>query len=317
MSQGSRLNSLIGPDMHPWHLKISFTIEDEKGKDVPGTGQTQGTIEELWASPQKSRITYAAAQNSQTIYVTESGVVATGVPDPLSELIAIIRSEFVEPLPDAPFLAQHTFTRQERTIGNAHLACPVLSKPKTANAFSGSGEITYCFESDVPRLRIRYRSASPWALQAVRNNLIAFQGRFIPKDVRFLRNGKEVMTAHLGSLESLPTVDDASFALPADNSATPYKAVISGRTVNEARFLDAYPVYPVMAKQAHVSGTVVLHLVIDEEGHPKDLHAVSGPPTLIPAAIGAVQQWTFIPFTLNGARQSVESTTNIVFNLGD
>ena len=76
------------------------------------------------------------------------------------------------------------------------------------------------------------------------------------------------------------------------------------------------PVYPVIAKAAGVSGTVTLHAVISKTGAISDISVLSGPPMLQSAAIGAVRQWTYKPYTLNGKPVEVDTTINIVFNLG-
>jgi protein TonB len=50
------------------------------------------------------------------------------------------------------------------------------------------------------------------------------------------------------------------------------------------------PVYPPLARQARIQGTVVLRIVIDKEGAVRDPQLVSGHPMLAPAAIEAVKQ---------------------------
>ena len=49
------------------------------------------------------------------------------------------------------------------------------------------------------------------------------------------------------------------------------------------------PVYPRLARQARIEGTVRLEAVISREGTILNLHAVSGHPLLIPAALAAVR----------------------------
>jgi TonB family protein len=72
------------------------------------------------------------------------------------------------------------------------------------------------------------------------------------------------------------------------------------------------PVYPEKAKQKLIQGTVVLHATIGRNGRLLNLTAVSGPPELIPAAIGAVQQWIYRPYLLNG--EPVEVDTQVTIN---
>jgi protein TonB len=76
------------------------------------------------------------------------------------------------------------------------------------------------------------------------------------------------------------------------------------------------PIYPPLAKTAHVSGTVEVHATIATNGTIKDLRAVSGPVMLRQAALDAVRNWRYKPYKLNDQPVEVETTINIVFTLG-
>jgi protein TonB len=76
------------------------------------------------------------------------------------------------------------------------------------------------------------------------------------------------------------------------------------------------PVYPPLARTAHVAGTVELHATISTNGTIKDLRAVSGPVMLRQAAVDAVRNWRYKPYKLNDQPVEVETTINIVFTLG-
>jgi periplasmic protein TonB len=66
------------------------------------------------------------------------------------------------------------------------------------------------------------------------------------------------------------------------------------------------PVYPVIAKQARIEGTVIIDAVIDEHGDVVQARVVSGPALLMPAALEAVLKWKYAPHYLNGEPISVE-----------
>jgi TonB family protein len=76
------------------------------------------------------------------------------------------------------------------------------------------------------------------------------------------------------------------------------------------------PVYPGIAKSAHISGTVVLHCVIAKDGTMKEVSYVSGPPVLMQSAMDAVRQWIYKPTLLNGETVEVDTTVSVVFMLG-
>jgi periplasmic protein TonB len=76
------------------------------------------------------------------------------------------------------------------------------------------------------------------------------------------------------------------------------------------------PDYPAIARAARVSGVVVLQATISTSGEIKNLRAVSGPGMLQQAAIDAVRSWRYKPYLLNGTPVEVETTINVIFNLG-
>jgi periplasmic protein TonB len=77
------------------------------------------------------------------------------------------------------------------------------------------------------------------------------------------------------------------------------------------------PQYPAISRAAHVQGIVVLQATISKTGSIENLRFVSGPLMLRQAAIDAVQTWRYKPYLLNGDPVEVETTINVVFNLGE
>lgn len=77
------------------------------------------------------------------------------------------------------------------------------------------------------------------------------------------------------------------------------------------------PVYPPLARQARIQGTVVIHAVIGKDGAIQELELVSGHPMLAPAALEAVKQWRYKPYVLNGEPVEVQTTINVNFILTD
>ena len=75
------------------------------------------------------------------------------------------------------------------------------------------------------------------------------------------------------------------------------------------------PVYPQEAKDAGISGTVVLHAIIGKEGAVESLAVVSGPKELQTAALDAVKQWRYHPYLLNGEPTAVDTTIMVHFSL--
>jgi protein TonB len=76
------------------------------------------------------------------------------------------------------------------------------------------------------------------------------------------------------------------------------------------------PIYPQIAKEARISGTVVIQATISKTGTIINSHALSGPAGLRQAALDAVRSWRYRPYQLNGEPVEVETTVSVVFNLG-
>jgi protein TonB len=100
---------------------------------------------------------------------------------------------------------------------------------------------------------------------------------------------------------------------PPPNIHTPIRP---GGNIQESKLIfKANPVYPELARRAHVSGAVVLEAIIDEEGKVSKLKVLSGNPLLIDAAVGAVKQWKYSPTVLNGEPVPVIATVTVIFRL--
>src|ERR1700720_3415584 len=75
------------------------------------------------------------------------------------------------------------------------------------------------------------------------------------------------------------------------------------------------PVYPPLARQTRISGTVRLHAIISKSGSVESLEVISGHPLLVRAAMDAVQQWRYKPTLLNGEPVEVDTTIDVIFSL--
>ena len=75
------------------------------------------------------------------------------------------------------------------------------------------------------------------------------------------------------------------------------------------------PVYPPIARAAHIEGTVRLAATISKTGYIENLHIASGPAMLRQAALDAVSTWRYRPYLLNGQPVEVETTVDVIFTL--
>jgi TonB family protein len=75
------------------------------------------------------------------------------------------------------------------------------------------------------------------------------------------------------------------------------------------------PIYPELAKQAHIEGRVSLSCLVRTDGTIDKIEVKSGHPLLIQAACDAVSKWKFKPMKLNGKAVEMETVVNIDFQL--
>src|SRR5580693_7367660 len=104
--------------------------------------------------------------------------------------------------------------------------------------------------------------------------------------------------------------------MPPPPKATPSRIRVGGNVAAAKLVRQVTPLYPPIAKTAHISGTVMLHAVIAKDGTIQELTYVSGPPLLMKNAMDAVRQWKYQPTLLNGEPVEVDTTISVVFTLG-
>jgi protein TonB len=93
-----------------------------------------------------------------------------------------------------------------------------------------------------------------------------------------------------------PVVKPAATPAP-DNVVRLTSKLTQGRVLRRVQ-----PPYPVIAKQAHIQGSVQVQIDISETGAVTNVTLLSGHPLLRDAALQAAKQWLFIPTELNGQR---------------
>jgi TonB family protein len=77
------------------------------------------------------------------------------------------------------------------------------------------------------------------------------------------------------------------------------------------------PVYPKIAKQSHVEGSVILEAKADEQGNVVETRVLRSIPLLDQAAIDAVRQWKYEPMVIDGKPHQVVFTVTVRFVLDE
>lgn len=75
------------------------------------------------------------------------------------------------------------------------------------------------------------------------------------------------------------------------------------------------PVYPPLARQTRIQGTVAVNVIVRKNGTVEVQNVGAGHPLLAQAAVDAVKQWRYEPTTVNGEPVDIETKIYVVFRL--
>jgi protein TonB len=158
--------------------------------------------------------------------------------------------------------------------------------------------------------------------------------RAIPKDIKIIKEDDQPPDAGMGGVAGgVPggvaggsmggvlggviggSVTSVPLAPPPPRPKAPVR--VGGR-VKEPRLISRVdPIYPPLAKQTHMQGTVVIDAILDEKGDVIEMKVLSGPPLLIQAAVDAVRRWKYEPTYLNDQPVQVQLNVTVTFRLSD
>jgi protein TonB len=88
---------------------------------------------------------------------------------------------------------------------------------------------------------------------------------------------------------------------------------VGGKIEPPIKMNDVQPVYPAIAKNAGVTGVVIIEATIGPDGKVIDAKVLRSVPLLDQAALDAVRQWEYRPTFLNGVAVPVIMTVTINF----
>lgn len=112
-----------------------------------------------------------------------------------------------------------------------------------------------------------------------------------------------------------PPPPPAAPAATAPIASVPRQINIAGSVQAAKLIRKVTPLYPPVARTAHVQGTVRIRAVIGVDGQVKSLSTLSGPPPLIQPAADAVKQWRYQPTLRNGEPVEVVTDIDVAFAL--
>jgi len=118
-----------------------------------------------------------------------------------------------------------------------------------------------------------------------------------------------------GSGDGLPTSLIGTRAILPTPPSTVTRAIRTSSMLEGNLIRRVQPVYPPLARTAHIQGSVVVYALISKVGTMENVRALSGHPLLVPAAIDAVSQWRYRPYILNSEPIEVETQITVNFYL--
>jgi TonB family protein len=301
MLLAAKTNGLTGDDVKPWHLKASYTLYDDNGKE-----SDYGTFEEWWAGEKLDKQVLTLGKGTWIETIDSHGDFETdrdNLPPELdskisfqpsfqSSFLSSIRTQFVTPFPTESQHLKIEYTSKNIQSGTLQLKCLRANYMSSTMPLDFFNQF-YCLSLESRSLRIMI--SSDYIDQVLRNDPKQYEGKWIPHELQFLHNRKVRIKAKLETLEEIGTVRLEDYT-PLPGSILKQKTIPIMAAVTQGYLIkEVKPDYPMDAKLAGIQGAVVLRGVIGKDGHVKNLLVVSGPVLLQNAALQAVRQWKFKP----------------------
>jgi len=133
------------------------------------------------------------------------------------------------------------------------------------------------------------------------------------------RDFSQSITLQIGAIAEEVEVVPNGTAKPLPSGATgkPSRIRVGGDIEAPHLITKVQPVYPESARSASVSGTVILHAIISQDGKPLSLRVMNSQvdPDLARSAVEAVGQWRYTPTLLNGEPIEVDTSIMVNFSL--
>jgi TonB family protein len=184
-----------------------------------------------------------------------------------------------------------SFGMQEAPRDSGSLIKPPTIKPPTARSQNNDTRVSTSRRRKRRTRRTRRRVAATRAAA-----------------IRVAGKPREVQGVTVDSPESLPNNTAEPSPRPSTRRLPVSGGVLDGRAISKPM-----PPYPALAKAANVSGTVVVRVLIDEDGKVTEAHAVSGHRLLRESAENAARNARFAPTQLSGKPVKVSGVITYTF----
>lgn len=299
---------LYAEGLKPWYSKMEVQLYDPAGKPTE-----TGTIEEWWSGPGLDKTVYSTPSHASTS-LTEAGKhYRSGDSSYVGYFLQKLQNMLVRPIPGAAELAERSAELHKGFLHNVPIDCITLKDNKS---MPGDG---FCVSPDGKSLRAVVGQDT---ITVLLNNVGTFQLRQVAVDLLIQAGDVTRATGHLAALTTRPMPDGvyATDGLIEDTiTAHETKCVALGGTpqVVQPKLLSSRkPNYPLNARAQRRTGAVVIFGIIGLNGHIHSLEVLSTPDSdMAASALGAIREWRYEPYMLNGIPVEMETLIHVNFIL--
>ena len=281
-------NGLHDDHLKPWSMRGHYTTYDAYGKK-----KADGTIEFVWATPDRWFVSYTEGGSIWQTWKTNTGTYTlpgqTPLPYPEDRLLPALRN----PLTTAWRSEQIPEHIGMQKISSHTFQC-LSGEPRSSLMPDPSSTVRVCSDPGKPLLRL---IEGEYILYL--NQIVGFQHHLVATKINMMFGPEPVLDLQVDALQGVDT-EHAAKLTPAPGAIVTLALPDQDRTpgyVTPTHFLQKMKsTYPVEAKQVRMQGKVLLACRIDTDGKTtvQDVLESPGLP-LSNASKDAVNRWIFEP----------------------
>ena len=309
-------NALSHPDIHPWHLKIEFDLQDQNQENP-----VHGVMEEWFLSPFQWKRTYTSAvasYNGTEWSLSKTEHYATNANEKLFQRISLnlrVARPVIDPLYQASNI-HPDYEMQIRRVNTAGtlLNCTSVPDPSRYAPDTNPDLLfpTICFDSE---MHLRLTRASDTSVEF--DDLQSFERFTVAHSVKVLRRDKLAASMAVTLLEPWANAEVAAIQ-PAPKAAIVHYHIEPGHPQPETVY-EVGAMLPLTHNGMPFQGVVPVPILIQKDGTVKTTQ--TGPTILNPgidfrgmyeAVCNAVSRWKYKPYLVDG--QPVEVETTVFYN---
>jgi TonB family protein len=285
----------------PFHLGMTFQLYDLKGKPTE-----TGSFETWWTGvgPRRTVVQLAG--------LNENGSAQAGADDETmrySYLVSQLIESAIHPVGTVGLRKE--LVSDSLSVGQVRLDC-IGPKPSPSEAFN-TQIAKVCVAPNTTNVLVSQGDGGAKTLLRLKSG--KFHDTFVGLDLRIRYLG---MDAIAGKITTMQTYDSTQLKaeVPDVTAADSNIVGVSGGVIPPRRIESVGPTYPVMAKAAHLSGSVLLHAVIAKDGSIRNLVPIAATDAVfIDSATAAVRRWRYSPALLNGQAEEMDTMITMNFAL--